>query len=112
MLRFPFAVASTIVAFSASAFVARAETLQIFLLFGQSNMEGQAYTYDNANTAGWNIPTMEFLLSGTPAATNYLSNMPFGFKGSLNSGWLDPRSSAGGKGSRPKRFLRPGVDQR
>ncbi|MCU0780849.1 MAG: sialate O-acetylesterase [Akkermansiaceae bacterium] len=45
-----------------------AGSLRIFLLAGQSNMEGQAYTYDSAATAGWNIPTMEFLLSGTAAA--------------------------------------------
>ncbi|MFT4550977.1 MAG: hypothetical protein ACI9MB_004958 [Verrucomicrobiales bacterium] len=70
---------------------AQDDTLKIFLLLGQSNMEGQAYSYDNQNTAGWNIPTMEFLLSGTPAATNYLNNMPHGFKGSLNASWLTPR---------------------
>ena len=70
---------------------AQDDTLKIFLLLGQSNMEGQAYTYDNGNTAGWNIPTMEFLLSGTPAATNYLANMPFSFKDSLNANWLIPR---------------------
>lgn len=71
----------------------RAEgTLRIFLLAGQSNMEGQAYTYDSAATAGWNVPTMEFLLSGTAAATNYRANMPYGFKTSLNSSWLSPRT--------------------
>ncbi|MCH7227034.1 fibronectin type III domain-containing protein [Haloferula sp. A504] len=70
------------------------ETLKVFLLAGQSNMEGQAYTYDNASTAGWNIPTLEFLLSGTPAATNYLANMPHSFKASLDSSWTSPRSDA------------------
>ncbi len=68
------------------------ESLKIFLLAGQSNMEGQAYTYDNGSTDGWNIPTMEFLLSGSPAATTYLSNLPHTFKDSLNSDWLNPRS--------------------
>jgi hypothetical protein len=67
-------------------------TLRIFLLAGQSNMEGQAYTYDSAATATWNVPTMQFLLSGTAAATTYVANMPFGFKTSLNSGWLSPRA--------------------
>ena len=76
---------------SARTASAQDDTLKIFLLFGQSNMEGQAYTYDNANTAGWNIPTMEFLLSGTPAANNYLANLPFAFKDSLNASWLTPR---------------------
>ncbi len=71
---------------------AQNDVLKIFLLFGQSNMEGQAYTYDNDQVVNvWNIPSMEFLLSGTPAATNYLANMPHGFKGSLDASWLDPR---------------------
>ena len=66
--------------------------LRIFLLLGQSNMEGQAYTYDSPETAGWNVPTMEFLVSGTAAATNYRANMPFGFEPDLNAAWLDPRT--------------------
>ncbi|GAA5494998.1 hypothetical protein Rhal01_01167 [Rubritalea halochordaticola] len=70
----------------------RGETLRVFLLLGQSNMQGQAFTYDTENTANWNVPTMEFLLSGTPAATNYLNNLPFDFKNSLNADWLNPRS--------------------
>jgi hypothetical protein len=68
--------------------------LRIFLLAGQSNMEGQAYAFDSAATATWNVPTMEFLLSGTAAATNYLANMPFGFKTSLKPDWLLPRNDA------------------
>lgn len=78
---------------------AATDTLKIYLLAGQSNMEGQAYTYDSSNTAGWNIPTMQFLLSGTSAATNYLKNMPsstFTFKSSLNASWLSPRSDVWG----------------
>lgn len=75
---------------------AAAKVLHVYLLVGQSNMEGQAYTYDNANTAGWNIPTMEFLLSGSPAASNYLANLPHGFKGSLQSDWLNPRDDVWG----------------
>lgn len=71
-----------------------AQTLKVFLLAGQSNMQGQAYTFDSAQTASWNIPTMEFLLSGTPAATDYLANMPFGFKSSLAASWLNPRTDA------------------
>jgi hypothetical protein len=71
-------------------------TLRIFLLTGQSNMEGQAYTYDSTATAGWNVPTMQFLLSGTAAATTYVANMPYGFKAAFNSGWLAPRSDVWG----------------
>ena len=66
---------------------ANADVLNVYLLAGQSNMEGQAYTYNSAATANWNIPTMEFLLSGSPAATTYLANMPHGFKGSLCRRW-------------------------
>ena len=58
---------------------------------GSRTWEGQAYTYTTEQTNIWNIPTLEFLLSGSPAATNYLANMPFDFKGSLDSSWLDPR---------------------
>ncbi len=76
-----------------AATTANAEVLNVYLLAGQSNMEGQAYTYDSPQVVDvWNVPTMEFLLSGTPAATNYLANMPYGFKGSLNDTWLDPRN--------------------
>lgn len=69
----------------------RGDKLRVFLMFGQSNMQGQAYTYNSAQTASWNIPTLEFLLSGSPAATSYLSNLPFGFKNSLDASWLNPR---------------------
>ncbi|NQU23277.1 MAG: PEP-CTERM sorting domain-containing protein [Candidatus Nealsonbacteria bacterium] len=75
---------------------AATDTLKIYLLVGQSNMEGQAYTYDSDNTNEWNVPTMEFLLSGTPAATNYLANMPFDFKNSLDANWLQPRDDVWG----------------
>ena len=79
-----------------SAAQAATDTLKIYLLAGQSNMEGQAYTYDSASTANWNVTTMEFLLSGTPAATNYLANMPFDFKNSLDASWLEPRNDVWG----------------
>jgi hypothetical protein len=71
------------------------DTLKVYLLTGQSNMEGQAYAYDTTQIVdGWNIPTMEFLLSGTPAAINYVANMPFDFKHSFNASWSAPRSDA------------------
>ena len=71
-------------------------TLKVYMLIGQSNMEGQAYTYDSTYTAGWNVPTMEFLLSGTSASTNYVNNMPHTFKSSLNSSWLQPQDDVWG----------------
>ena len=72
--------------------VANAAVLNVYLLAGQSNMEGQTYTYNSTETANWNVSTMEFLLSGSPAATAYLANLPFGFKDSLDAGWLNPRN--------------------
>jgi hypothetical protein len=70
--------------------LAAQDTLKVFLLLGQSNMEGQAYVFESSNN--WNIPTMEFLLSGTAAAVNYRDNLPFGFEPNLNPTWLEPRS--------------------
>ena len=63
-----------------------AEVLNVYILAGQSNMEGQAYTYNSAETANWNVVTLEFLLSGSPAATAYVESMPYGIKGSFNGG--------------------------
>ncbi len=71
---------------------ANAAVLNVYLLIGQSNMDGQAYTYSSTQTATWNVSTMEFLLSGSPAATAYLANLPFGFKDSLDADWLNPRN--------------------
>ncbi|BCX48631.1 hypothetical protein HAHE_25390 [Haloferula helveola] len=65
--------------------------LKIILLLGQSNMEGQAFTFADPSL---NAPSLEFLLSGTPAATTYLGNMPYEFGDSLSPSWLDPRTDA------------------
>ncbi|MEM7395401.1 MAG: DUF6288 domain-containing protein, partial [Verrucomicrobiota bacterium] len=70
--------------------------MKILLLLGQSNMEGQAFAFSNTTTTNWNIPTLEFLLSDSPAATNYLDNMPHEFKDSLAPGWLAPRADVWG----------------
>jgi len=73
--------------------LAAQDTLKVFLLAGQSNMEGQAYTYDSDQVLNvWNIPSMEFLLSGTAAAVNYRANMPFDFEDSLDASWMLPRA--------------------
>lgn len=71
-----------------------AQTLKIFVLAGQSNMEGQAYTFDDPALSSQTVPTLEFLLSGTPASTNYLSNMPHTFTSSLAAGWINARTDA------------------
>ncbi|GEM_PF-853908 len=67
--------------------------LKIVLMLGQSNMEGQAYTYTDPVR---NVPTLEFLLSGTPAAVSYLDAMPHTFKQSLVTGWMTPRTDVWG----------------
>jgi len=67
--------------------------LKIVLLLGQSNMEGQAYTFTDPAR---NAPTLEFLLSGTTAAETYLTNMPFTFKEHLAEDWMTPRSDVWG----------------
>ncbi len=76
---------------AAPAASAQDDVLKIFLLLGQSNMEGQAYTYTSAQTDTWNIPTLEFLLSGSPAADAYLAGMTLEFKGDLDPSWSTAR---------------------
>jgi len=93
------AAAMVVSILSAGAFAEIPNTLKIYIMCGQSNMEGQAYAYDNVNTANLNVPTLEFLVSGTSAANNYLSNMPaatFTFKDSLDSSWLTARNDVWG----------------
>ncbi|MEO0795945.1 MAG: DUF6288 domain-containing protein [Verrucomicrobiota bacterium] len=72
----------------------RGETLQIYICLGQSNMEGHAFAFDTETSGNFNVPTIEFLISGTPAANIYLNNLPFGFKDSLDVSWLSPRDDA------------------
>ena len=82
----------------AAASLGSTSTLKVYLLTGQSNMVGHGYTY-YAQGDGYNIPTLEFLLDGTPAASTYRSNMPdstFTFESSLDSSWLAPRSDVWG----------------
>ena len=95
-LLLPFLILLTAGHFFPVAAQAATDTLKVYLLAGQSNMEGQSYTYDSTATGNWNVPTMEFLLSGTPAATNYLANMPFDFKNSLDASWFGPRDDVWG----------------
>ena len=72
-------------------------TLKVYLLAGQSNMQGQCFTYEADGADYYNVVPMDFLLGGTPASTNYLANMPastFTFKQHLNASWMNPRTDA------------------
>jgi len=81
-----------------SAIAAPPNTLKIYLLTGQSNMVGHGYTYYSEGNH-YNIPSLQFLLDSTPAATTYRANMPdstFTFESGLNSSWMSPRSDVWG----------------
>ncbi len=65
--------------------------LKVFLLAGQSNMEGHAYTYTAENSSS--IPTLEYLLD-TPGYVAILPAADYTFKGSLAASWLSPRTDA------------------
>ncbi|MCH7227033.1 hypothetical protein [Haloferula sp. A504] len=67
------------------------DTLKVFLLAGQSNMEGHAYTYTAENPSS--IPTLEYLVD-TPGYLAILPAADYSFKGSLAAGWINPRSDA------------------
>jgi len=83
-----------VVSIPVAAALGSTSTLKVYLLTGQSNMVGHGYTY-YAQGDGYNIPSLEFLLDDTPAATTYRANMPdstFTFARSLDAGWLAPRN--------------------
>ncbi len=67
-------------------------TLKVYLLAGQSNMEGQAYTWDIPQTGPgtWNVPTMQYL-EASPA---YMASLPddiFTFKPAFDASWFGNR---------------------
>lgn len=78
-------------AFSASI-ATPAQTLKVYLLAGQSNMEGQAYTWDipQAAPSAWNIPTMQYL-SENPSYMDALPDNVFGFKTDFDASYFAPR---------------------
>ena len=92
-----FAAVSAAVLMQASAASADTNTLKVYLLAGQSNMQGHAYTYYENGGNLWNIPTLEFLLDSTPTTATYLANMPtsvFTFKDHLDPSWMNQRDDA------------------
>jgi hypothetical protein len=66
--------------------------LQIYLLAGQSNMVGQAYTWEFNATGpgGWNVPTMEYLRD-SPSYIDALPDDVYSFKDHFNADWFKQR---------------------
>ncbi|MGI9456486.1 MAG: sialate O-acetylesterase [Aeoliella sp.] len=80
---------------TAASVRAETNTLKIYLLAGQSNMVGQAYTWDNfATINNWNVPSLDYLTNNT-AYFNSLPNDVFTFKETFAADWLTtPRNDA------------------
>ncbi len=67
-------------------------TLKVYLLAGQSNMEGQAYTWDIPQTGPgtWNVPTMQYMETNSA----YMASLPdaiFTFKPAFDASWFGAR---------------------
>jgi hypothetical protein len=70
-----------------------AETLKIYMMIGQSNMEGQAYAWEIPQTGPgtWNVPTMQYL-NENPAYLDALPNSTFTFKTDFDGSYFTPRN--------------------
>lgn len=63
-------------------------TLKIYLLAGQSNMEGQAYTWDNFATVDtWNVPSLHYM-TNNQAYYNSLPQEVYSFKQAYSADWM------------------------
>jgi hypothetical protein len=70
-------------------------TLKIYALTGQSNMNGAGYTYESGTTSYFNIPSMEYLTMDTPNAKAYYDSLPndvYTFKDDFDASWMNERS--------------------
>jgi hypothetical protein len=78
--------------------VAGNETLKVYLLAGQSNMEGQGYTWDNfATVNNWNVPSLDYLSGSSASSRAYLASLPesvYGFKQAFDASWMNARDDA------------------
>lgn len=72
---------------------AHAETLKIYMMIGQSNMEGQAYTYHIPQTGPgtWNVPTIEDFID-RPATLDALPDAVFTFADHFSPDWINTRN--------------------
>lgn len=69
------------------------DTLKIYLMIGQSNMEGQAYTYHIPQTGPgtWNVPTIEDFID-RPATLAGLPDSVYTFADHFSPNWLNDRN--------------------
>ena len=69
------------------------DTLKVYLMIGQSNMEGQAYAYHIPQTGPgtWNVPTIQDLVD-RPATLDALPDSVFTFADHFSSDWLNSRN--------------------
>ncbi len=92
-LRAWFLIVFGISALAISAAHTRADgTMKIYLMAGQSNMEGQAYTWDfNLTVSTWNVPTLQYLHE-SPAYLDSLPDNIYTFKSGFSDAYFDPRN--------------------
>ncbi|MDP6635990.1 MAG: PEP-CTERM sorting domain-containing protein [Phycisphaerae bacterium] len=92
------AVGSLALSTSPPTAAANTNTLKIYLMAGQSNMEGQGYTWDNfATVDNWNVPSLDYLSGASPASKAYLASLPesvYGFKQAFDASWMGARNDA------------------
>jgi len=92
------AVASLSALISAQTALGATDTLKVYLMAGQSNMEGQGYTWDNFATVNtWNVPSLDYLSGPSPQSLAYLASLPesvYGFKQAFDRGWMGSRDDA------------------
>ncbi len=86
-------VLPAVFAITSPAFAAT-DTLKVYLLTGQSNMVGHAYTHLEAGNQ-YKIPTLEFLLD-SPDYVDRLPEETYTFKNSLDESWMSPRDDVWG----------------
>lgn len=84
-------------ALSVVPFSVSSEPLKVFLLAGQSNMEGHGYTYE-ASKYTPTATTIESLLDPSASAQNYVQGLRDGglhtFLDDFDSAWMTPRDDA------------------
>lgn len=75
------------------AAMAADDTLKVYLMVGQSNVEGHGYAYHLPQTGptGWNIPTIEDLID-RPATLNALPDSVYTFADHFSADWLNNRN--------------------
>lgn len=86
-------LALSLMSMTAAPASAADDTLKIYLMIGQSNMEGQAYAYHIPQTGPgtWNVPTIQDMVD-RPATLNALPDDVFTFADHFSPDWLNNRN--------------------